>query len=136
MHKPIKKITALVCAIWASSQPASASELTFLVSPERLKCFVENFESYLALSDDPVVIFLNACPRTVPNRQEILAMSTNSMPDLRKTDRDALTTDTIIALRKKEIRCLAEGIKTGKILPVGQKDADGKDAVRLQFNGC
>lgn len=126
----------LVGAASQALQPAIASELTILVVPERLQCFVQNYENYLNSEEDPVLIFLNACPRTAPNRQEILAMSMNSMPDLKKMDPAAPVVDSVLALRKDEIRCLVEGLKSDKIKPVAVKDSKGQDAVRLTLSGC
>jgi hypothetical protein len=113
-----------------------AADGTLLVSPDRLSCLVANYDKYLATDDDPILIFLDACPRVQPTKAELMASASNSVPSVKEKDPASTTADSIIALRKSELKCLAEGIKSGIIAPSPAKDSAGQDVVRLSLTAC
>lgn len=131
-----RMFTCAVLVVGTTETAGLAAETTLLVRPDRLTCLVENYGSYLASDEDPIVIFLEVCPRVTPTKAELLASATNSVPSVKQTDQSVVSADRIIALRPAELQCLADGVKSGIIKPIVEKDSDGEDILRVTLEGC
>lgn len=88
--------------------------MRYVVQRQQFACLVENAPNYLALSDDPLIIFMQICPRLSPTTDEMLAASTNGLPDV--TKRTPGVPDAIVILRRPELDCLSSLARDGSEL--------------------
>ncbi|TPI30010.1 hypothetical protein FJW07_29920 [Mesorhizobium sp. B3-1-9] len=136
MVKRLRVILIAGSAALLTAGTAEAAQPDLLVLPDRLNCLVANYEAYLQTSDDPIVIFLDACPRVVPTTEELLGSATNSVPSIKKKITGPASPDSIIALSKRELTCLVKYLGNGTIQPTTEKGAGGEALVRLPIPEC
>jgi hypothetical protein len=86
------------------SLTAFASE-RWVVDPADAKCLMEHIEDYRKSDDDPVYIFLRACP-TVDRREALSKLQRNSGTGIRTRAQEGL--DEVIFYTPADLNCLLE----------------------------
>lgn len=94
--------------------PASADEIN--LSGRTYACLIDNIDLYYQINSDPVLIFLNLCPRTNVSVNDILTETQNAAVPVVRPGTDKSIT-TVISLTKAELSCLKAKHKTNDVRP-------------------
>jgi hypothetical protein len=88
---------------------------------------LENIDRYKSLQENPVVIYLEFCPKTTLGTEEIATMTRAELPQVKSSDNRADRPARAIVLTKAEINCLP------KFRPLLERDSE---LVRLPQDPC
>lgn len=87
-------------------QPASgiAADEFWRVTPKHAQCFLDHLDDYAKSQDEPVVVFLEACP-IVERLAAIQKLQKNSqIPNIKETEAGIF--DDVVVFNRDEIICL------------------------------
>ncbi len=107
----MKDLYLFLVAFLMSLQPVQAAE-NWVVDPDQADCLIQNIGEYQVSKDEPVVIFLDACP-TVDRMEALKMMQKNSstLPGPRvyvlENGREKKA-DKVIVYSKDELECLRQ----------------------------
>ena len=97
---------AILYSIGLLTTPAMAEEI-WRLDAEAATCILANVEGYRQSNEDPVVIFVKACP-IVDRVAAIQSLQQNSaLPTLKEGSAGAFAVDEVIVFTRQELACLA-----------------------------
>jgi hypothetical protein len=98
----------------------------------------KSLDAYRVLAKDPVMVFLELCPRVNPTAADLAAMATNALPSI-PIRSQASDFKRVLVLRHRELDCLK---RHGRDLlrPVASDGAETRagqrELVRLDLSAC
>lgn len=101
-------VLAVALAVIISSNGVFAQETAvWVVESAKIRCVFENISVYLASKNDPVIVYLDACPETdmVAVFREMTKNST--IPTIRRRDKAPNEPEQVIVFTKAELECLS-----------------------------
>lgn len=110
----VPRIVAVLLAVFLPSGEAQAQEKpVWNIKAEQLDCLRQNLNGYLATEQDPVVIFLSACPET--DLVKIMASTSQNMAvaDVEVVQDSANAPAEVVSFTRTELACLSEFIPDG-----------------------
>ena len=92
--------------VWIVTGGVASEEDAWQVDAELAECFLENIDLYREGKDDPVVIFLRACPVVDPEEALKVLQRNSVQPELREVPEPE--TDEIVIYTHRDLECLSE----------------------------
>ncbi len=114
------------------------SKDTFWVETLALECVLSQINAYLALEKDPIIVFLDLCPKIEPNIDDILVRARNSFPEIKESSDESrsISITRIMALSRKELVCLSQMFSEGSLSkPQHIKEIDITET-KISLNNC
>lgn len=122
-----------ISAVIKSSAGENGEE--FYVKEVSLQCVATHINDYLTLDQDPVLIFFDVCPKTIPSDDDVLDGAVNSLLPSVKVQAEVkkLVGVKMWPLRKNELLC----IKDKWLRNDYQKITSGEESlVKVTLSGC
>lgn len=100
------RLLAALFSVGVLATPADAQEI-WRLDAKAATCILTNVESYRKSTENPVVIFVKACP-IVDRVAAIQSLQQNSaLPTLKEGSAGAFAVDEVIVFTREELACLA-----------------------------
>ena len=80
---------------------------TWLVDSKKMKCVLENIKNYQSQRTDPVVIYLDLCPVSDPEKLFEMQLQNTIAPNIVRNSSEADTPEKVLILSKAELDCLS-----------------------------
>lgn len=88
-----------------SGTSVQADQPDWLISREQAECILANLDAYRSATQEPVVIFVKACPIVDPQQAMASLQINSALPQVRESQ-DTSLLDEIIVFSYDEIECL------------------------------
>lgn len=129
-----KSLATFLFAMEAFAPAANAqSSDVYELRSKDIICLTSNASAYLDQDKDPMLIFLEICPRVEPTMDELLSASTNALPDIAVESIIDEQPASIISLRKKALNCLVGKYKSGDYTTTS---SDGDPLIQIDLGDC